>query len=133
MWVDSEVVTIPLFWVDVPAASESVGFGTKLSGAEPDYEVELGEELRPPGLSACEELRSSKVLQILVVGDHVNRSSGALQVVPPGLERLEDSEEFFVVGVVIEFRLMKRTQKECDGADLRVWTNDAKNCCNSII
>ena len=45
MWVDSKVVTIPLFWIDILVASESIGFGAKFSRAELDYEVELEEEL----------------------------------------------------------------------------------------
>ena len=41
------IITSFLFRVDVPSSSKSVGFGTKASGMELDYEVELAEEFRP--------------------------------------------------------------------------------------
>ena len=52
VWVDDGVVTAPLFWVDVPTACQCVGLRSKLTWPEPDYEVELREELRPSGLAA---------------------------------------------------------------------------------
>ena len=48
------VITPPLFRIDVPSSSKSVGFGTEVSGMESDNEVELAEELGPLDLSACE-------------------------------------------------------------------------------
>ena len=96
------VVLIPLFGIDVPASSEGIRFCTKLSGVETNDHVELGEELRPAGLPPGQELGSRKVLQVFVVGDYINWSSGALKVVTPQLERLMDSEELLVVGIIIE-------------------------------
>jgi len=29
VWVDPSVVSIPLFWVDIPASSEGIGFSSK--------------------------------------------------------------------------------------------------------
>ena len=48
--VDASVVLIPLFGIDIPASSEGIRFCAKLSGAETNDHVELGEELRPVGL-----------------------------------------------------------------------------------
>ena len=39
--VNGGIVAIPLFWVDVPSSSQSVGFCSEFSGAETDDQVEL--------------------------------------------------------------------------------------------
>ena len=46
------IVPIPLFWVDIPIASEGIGLCSEASRAEADGEVELGEVLQPMGLMA---------------------------------------------------------------------------------
>ena len=104
VWVDLSIVPIPLFWVDVPASSEGIGFSSKVSRAEVDGEVELGEVLRPAGLMASQDLGAGEILQILVVGDHVDRSGGALKVMSPVLEGLKDGQKLLVMGVVVELR-----------------------------
>ena len=43
-----------------------------------------------------------------MVSDDVYWKRGAVQVVAPDAKSLEDSEEFFVVNVVIEFGLKER-------------------------
>lgn len=58
-----------------------------------------------------DHLAASKVFQILVVGDDVNQSSGTWQ--RRYLESLGDSQEFFVMGVRVEFR---------GGKGMRKWT-----------
>jgi len=42
LWVNTGIVTTPLFWVNVPMAHEHVGFGAKFPGAEMNDHVELG-------------------------------------------------------------------------------------------
>jgi len=101
VWVDPSVVPIPLFWVDVPASSEGIGFSSKASRAEVYGEVELGEVLRPVGLMAGQDLGAGEIFQVLVVGDHINRSGGALKVVSPVLKGLKDGQKLLVMGVVI--------------------------------
>ena len=48
------VITSPLFRIDVPLSSKSIGFGTEVSTTEMDNEVELAEEFAPSDLSPCE-------------------------------------------------------------------------------
>ena len=45
MQVDMSIVLIPLFGVDVPASSEGIRLSSKVSWAEMNDEVKLGEEL----------------------------------------------------------------------------------------
>ena len=48
------VITSPLFRIDVPSSSKSIGFGTEASGTESDNEVKLAEEFGPSDLSVGE-------------------------------------------------------------------------------
>ena len=64
-WIYAGIIASPLFRIDVPSSSKSVGFGTKVSGTESDNEVELAEELRPLDLLACEQFSGRKVLKVL--------------------------------------------------------------------
>ena len=48
------IITSPLFRIDIPSSSKSVGFGTEASRMEMDDEVELAEEFRPLDLLAGE-------------------------------------------------------------------------------
>ena len=41
LWVDTGVVTTPLFWVNVPMACECIGLGTEFSGLKMDYHIKL--------------------------------------------------------------------------------------------
>ena len=40
LWIDTGIVTIPLFKIDVPLSSKCVGFGSEFSRMEMDYKVE---------------------------------------------------------------------------------------------
>ena len=62
----ASVVPIPLFWVNIPTASEGIGFHSEASRAEADGKVELGEVLRPVGLTAGQDLGAGEILQVLV-------------------------------------------------------------------
>ena len=92
LWVDSGIVTIPLFRVDVPLSSKSVWFRSKFSRAETDNEVECGKKFRPMCLSTCEDFGSGKILEVPVVGDDVNRYTGTLKIVSPMCEGFNDCE-----------------------------------------
>ena len=73
-----------------------------------DNEVELGEILRPAGLMMGKDLGCGKVFQVLMIRDHVDWSTGTFEEVLPDTEGLKDCEQFFVMGVIIEFRGTER-------------------------
>ena len=104
MRVDSSVVLIPLFRVDVPASSKGVRFRTEFPRTETDDEVELVEVLGPARLTAREHLRGGEVLEIFVVRDNVDRGGGTFQIMAPGAKGLEYGEELLVVHVIVQFR-----------------------------
>ena len=53
-WIYAGVIASPLFRIDIPSSSKSIGFGTEVSGMETDDKVELAEELGPSDLSVGE-------------------------------------------------------------------------------
>ena len=55
LWVDTGIVTIPLFKIDVPSSSECIRFGSEFSGTETDYEVESRKVFGPTCLSTHED------------------------------------------------------------------------------
>ena len=55
LWIDTGIVTIPLFKIDVPLSSECIRFGSELSGMEADDEVESGKIFVPSCLSTRED------------------------------------------------------------------------------
>ena len=120
VWIHSCIVPIPLFGIDVPTARKCIRFGSKFSGAEADDKIELGEELQPAGLAAGEKTCGAKVLQVFVVRNYIDRSFGALEIMPPSFKGLENSQEFLIVRVVIEFSSGKTPGEECDGVDLTI-------------
>ena len=126
MRIDASRVPIPLFGVDVPASSEGIRLSSEASGRTNDR-IKVGEELRPVGLPPSQELGGCKVLQVLVVGDDVNRSCGAFKIVAPGPKSLVDSEELLVMGVVVELQSGQSPGIVGDRPDLLVRTTNGEN------
>ena len=90
--IDSGIVTIPPFKIDVPSSSKSIGFGSEFSGTETDDEVKSGKIFGPSCLSMREDFSCGEVLEILVIGDHVDGVAGTFEVVLPSLESFVDSK-----------------------------------------
>src|SRR5882724_1965239 len=55
LWINTGIIAIPLFKVDIPSSSECVGFGSKLSGTETNDEVESRKVFGPSCLSTRED------------------------------------------------------------------------------
>ena len=89
MWINSSVVAIPLFGIDVPSSSQRVRFASKSSRSELDDHVKGTEVLRPVDLLTSEHPHRRKVLEILMIRYDVNRCSSSLKVVSPDVERFK--------------------------------------------
>ena len=100
----ASIVPIPLFWVNVPMVSEGIRLCSEASRAEADGKVELGEVLQPVGLMVGQDFGAGEILQVLVVGDHINQRGGTLKVVSPVLEGLEDGQKLLVMGIIVQLR-----------------------------
>ena len=90
--IDSGIVAIPLFKIDVPSSSKSVRLGSKFSRTEMDDEVERGKVFGPMCLLTHEDFGCGEVLEIPVIGDHVNGVARTFEVVLPSFECFVDSE-----------------------------------------
>ena len=67
-----------------------------------DDHVEGREKFGPVHLLTIEHLCHQEVLEVLVIGDNVDRKHGAFEVVMPGREGGKDHQELFVVHVVVQ-------------------------------
>ena len=79
-----------------------------------DHQIELGKKLRPMGLLTGQNFSSKEILKVLVIHDNINGSARAFQVVSPDTESFENGQEFFVMGVIVEFRRAESTGMECN-------------------
>ena len=75
--VDTSVVHIPFFGIDIPASSQHIGFTSKSSWMEMDDHVELAKELQPTGLPLGQEFGGGKVFQVFMIRNDINGGSRA--------------------------------------------------------
>jgi len=115
LWINTGIVTIPLFKVDVPLYSECIRFGSELFGMEANDEVKTGKVFGPSCLLMCEAFGHLKVLQVPVIDDHIDRRSRAFKVMSPSFESFKNREELFVMDVIVEFQRGKGPGVECNG------------------
>jgi hypothetical protein len=58
---------------------------------------------RPVYLALSKDLRSRKVLQILVVRDNIDQKGSTLEIMTLMREGIENCQEFLVMRVIVEF------------------------------
>src|ERR1700730_17037468 len=131
--IDVGIVTIPLFGIDVPTSSQCIWFHSEPTRVESDHEIELGQELRPPGLTPGEQTDRGEVLEVLVVGNNVDRSFRTFEIVPPSGKCLKYSEEFLVVSVIIQFRDAQGAGMKGDRVDLAITCDRREDRCDSVV
>ena len=100
---------------------------------EADNEVELGKILGPAGLMVGKDLGCGKVFQVLMIHDHVDWSTRTFEEVSPDTESLKDCEQFFVMGVIIEFQGTKGAGMESHRVDFTRISLDGEDGTQSII
>ena len=88
---------------EVRSAREGVGSGKEFSGDMDHLEVKVGEVNEPACLAAVECLRLAEIGEVLVVSKDLHREGGAMEIVAPGFQGTNDSEEFAVIDVIISF------------------------------
>ena len=100
---------------------------------EADNKVELGKILGRAGLTAGKDFGCGKVFQVLMIHDHVDQSTGTFEEVSPDMESLKDCEQFFVMGVIIEFQGTEGAGMESHRVDFTRIGLDGKDGTQSII
>ena len=98
-----------------------------------DNKVELGKILGPVCLTVGKDFGCGKVFQVLMICDYVNRSTGTFKEVSPDMESLKDCEQFFVMGVIIEFQGTEGAGMESHGVDFTGISLDGDDGTQSII
>ena len=79
--VDCGIASIPLFRIDVPLSSENIWFSAKITRAESDDKVELGEVLRLLYLPLGQYLSSRKILKVLMIHNNIDGIDRTFQIV----------------------------------------------------
>ncbi|KIM66587.1 hypothetical protein SCLCIDRAFT_110086, partial [Scleroderma citrinum Foug A] len=87
----------------------------------------------PVGLMAGQDLGAGEILQVLVLGDHIDQRDRALEVVLPVLEGLEDDQQLFVMGIIVQLRGGQSPRIVSDGLELRIGANNGQNAGDSIV
>ena len=79
-----------------------------------------------------ENLRGREILKILVISNNIHWGGRALQVVSPGFEGLEDSEELLVMCVVVQLGRGHGARAEDDWLNLAIGTGDGQDTSDNI-
>jgi hypothetical protein len=78
-------------------------------------------------LLASKDFGGAEILEVLVVHNNVNRHWSTLKIMSPDTESLEDSQEFFIVSVIVQFGHGKGAEVECNGVDFSIIGVDGEN------
>ena len=88
---------------EVRTAGKGVGAGKKLSGDMDHFEVKVSKVNKPTCLAVVKCLGLTEIGQVLVVGEDLYWEGGAVEIVAPRLQGVNDCEEFSIVDVVVAF------------------------------
>ena len=80
-----------------------------------------------------ENLRGREILKIFVIGNNIHQGGRALQVVSPGFESLENSEELLVMRVVVQLGRSECARIEGDWPNLAIRTSDGQDTGDHIV
>ena len=69
-----------------------------------EVEVEIHKVQKPASLMMIETLGGVEEGEVFVVGEDLDWQGGAMKVMTPSLEGMDDGEEFLIIDVVITFR-----------------------------
>ena len=99
----------------VVTARKSIDLGVFFAGTEIEDIFVRVEDEGPADLSTGEDLGGVEVLEVLVIAVDLDRMWGALEVVSPDLEAIDDGEEFLIVDIVVAFGWDHLAGVESDG------------------
>ena len=85
------------------------------------------------GLMAGQDLGAGEILQVLVVSDHIDWRGGALEVVSPVLEGLEDGQQLLVMGIIIQLGGGQSPRIVSYRSELRIGANNGQNVSDGIV
>ena len=107
--------------MEVRLAGEGIRSGKETARDMDDFEVKISEVEQPSCLATIEVLCLIEVRQVLVVSEDLDREGGSVEIVSPGLQSMDDCEEFLVVDVIVPFSQDKRLGEVGAGVPVTVW------------
>jgi len=131
--VDCGVASIPPFRIDVPLSSESIWFCAKMTRAEPDDKVELGEVLGPLHLPLDQYLGSGKILKVLMIYNNADGIGQTFQVVLPNFESFKNSKQFLIMCVIVQLYYSKSMEVKGHQINFIFFVTNKKDCSESIV
>ena len=90
--------------MEVRAAEDSIRSSKETTWYMDDFEVKISKVKQPSCLTTIEVLCLTEIRQVLVVSEDLDGEGGAMEVMPPGLQGMDDCEELSVVDIVVAFR-----------------------------
>ena len=131
--VDCSIASISLFRIDIPLSSKSIQFCAKMTRAEPDDKVELGEILGPPYLPLGQYLGSRKILKVLMICNNIDRIGQTFQIVLPNLESFEDGKQFLIMCIIVQLYRSKSARVKGNWMNFIIFVNNGEDYSESIV
>ena len=131
--VDCDVASIPPFRIDILLFSKSIWFCAKITRAEPDDKIELGEVLRPPHLPLDQYLGSGKILKVLMIHNNVDEIGQTFQVVLPNFESFKNSKQFLIMCVIVQLYYSKSMEVKGHQMNFIFFVTNRKDYSESIV
>ena len=131
--VDCDVASIPPFRIDILLFSKSIWFCAKITRAEPDDKIELGEVLRPPHLPLDQYLGSGKILKVLMIHNNVDEIGQTFQVVLPNFESFKNSKQFLIIYVIVQLYYSKSMEVKGHQMNFIFFVTNRKDYSESIV
>jgi len=120
--------------INIFTMSQRIWFGTQPSFPVANQVLESREVFLPMDLATSELLCGLKVLEVLVIGEHMYNMWRSHQVVAPLLEGLKDREQLLVIDLVVELCQLHATGVECNWMDFPIIGQDlGDDCYNCIV
>ena len=85
------------------------------------------------GLLSGKDLGCGEVLKVLMIHDHIDRSTRTFKVVSPDTESIKDCQQFFVMSVVVEFRRTESAGMEGHRVDFTGIGLDGEDAAKGIV
>ena len=85
------------------------------------------------GLLSGKDLGCGEVLKVLMICDHIDRSTRTFEVVSPDMESIEDHQQFFVMSVIVEFQRTESAGMEGHRVDFTRIGLDGENGAKGVV
>ena len=98
-----------------------------------DFKIKIGKVKQPPCLVMVEVLGLTEVHQVLVVSNDLDRERRAVEVVPPGLQGMDDCKEFLVVDDIVVLSWDERLGEVGAGVPVAIQVSLKKDSARDIL